>query len=97
MTRDDAITKIVAVLEPGVLGEFPQALRMIAGEIADAIGIVDDALSSEQLQALRNRIAMGRQPITRAEMNPHPRGWNDGFDTIERWIKEILSEKVSPE
>lgn len=48
-------------------------------------------MNPEQLAQLRDRIAKGRQPLTRAEKYGHPRGWNDAFDTVERWIKEILT------
>ena len=49
-------------------------------------------MTPEQLQALRDKIKIGRQPAGRGEAYPFPRGWNEGLDFVERMIKEVLGE-----
>lgn len=50
-------------------------------------------MTPEQLQQLRDKLTAGRQPVFRGETNPHPRGWNDALDFVERMLKEVLGEK----
>lgn len=52
-------------------------------------------VTPEQIQQFRDRIANGRQPVARAEMNGHPRGWNDALDFVERQLKDVLGEAGS--
>lgn len=51
-------------------------------------------MTPEQLQALRDKITAGRQPIFRTEQYSHPRGWNDALDHVEKWIREVTGEKT---
>jgi hypothetical protein len=52
-------------------------------------------MSPEQLQALRDKITVGCQPVDRSPWahNVHPRGWNDALDFVEKCIKEVTGEK----
>lgn len=49
-------------------------------------------MTPEQIQALRAKLADGRQPVDRAEQHIHPRGWNDALDFVERAIKDVVGE-----
>jgi hypothetical protein len=52
-------------------------------------------VTSEQLQALRDRMDANRQPVERQEKYAFPRGWNECLDFVERSIKEIVGEKTT--
>ena len=51
-------------------------------------------MTPAQLQQLRDRMQANRQPVDRHpwSRHEHPRGWNDAFDAVERWIKEIVGD-----
>ena len=51
-------------------------------------------MTPDQLQLLRDKIAANRQPVSRAEQNAHPRGWNDALDFVDKVLKEVLGETV---
>jgi hypothetical protein len=51
-------------------------------------------MTPEQLQQFRDTLAANRQPEFRATQYPHPNGWNDALDFVERTIKELLGEKA---
>jgi hypothetical protein len=51
-------------------------------------------MTPDQLKSLREKLAQNRQPVTRAEQNAHPRGWNDALDFVERVLREVLGEKA---
>jgi hypothetical protein len=50
-------------------------------------------VNPDQIALLRERLISGRQPVTRAEIHAHPRGWNDALDFVEKVLKEVLGEK----
>lgn len=52
-------------------------------------------MTPEQLQALRDKIAAGRQPSGRADQYRHPQGWNDALDFVVKCIKEVMGEKAN--
>jgi hypothetical protein len=51
-------------------------------------------MTPAQLQQLRDRMQANRQPVDRHpwSRHEHPRGWNDAFDHVEKWIREIVGE-----
>jgi hypothetical protein len=52
-------------------------------------------MTPQQLQQLREKLGLNRQPVDRADQNAHPRGWNDALDFVERAIREVLGEEKS--
>jgi hypothetical protein len=53
-------------------------------------------VNPDQIALLRERLISGRQPVTRAEIHAHPRGWNDALDFVEKVLKEVLGENERP-
>jgi hypothetical protein len=52
-------------------------------------------MTPEQLQALREKIAAGRQPDDKWWTDrAYPRGWNGGLEFAEKCIREVLGESV---
>lgn len=60
-------------------------------------GAVNQSLSAVQLQKLRDRMQANRQPVDRHPWSRHefPRGWNEAFVHVDKWIKEIVGEKAA--
>lgn len=52
-------------------------------------------MTSAQLQILRDRIKVARQPVDRADSYAYPRGWNGALDHVERLIKDIFGDGAS--
>jgi hypothetical protein len=54
-------------------------------------------MTPAQLQQLRDRMQANRQPVDRHPWSRHefPRGWNEAFDHVEKWIREIVGEKAA--
>ncbi len=49
-------------------------------------------MTPAQLAAFRARIEQGRQPKSRWNENPFPRGWNEALNYVEKVLKEVLGE-----
>lgn len=45
--------------------------------------------------ALREHMQTNRQPVDKANKYEFVRGWNEAFDHVERWIKEVTGEGKS--
>lgn len=41
---------------------------------------------------LRDRMKANRQPVDRTNKYQFTRGWNEAFDHVERWIREVTGE-----
>ena len=55
--------------------------------------ITAHTMTSDQIKALRDRIASARQPEHNLTDARETRGWNGALDHVEKIIRDIMGEK----